>query len=85
MFRLSKQVKLFSQTRKYWTPPKSLNEHKVLIPYPLVCRLESIHQNLLLLSEQTQPINYSSSRTICDEVIKLNESIEQIKKFNKVY
>lgn len=79
-----RNLKHFKQTRNYWVPPTPLNETKVLVPYPLVSKLDQIHQTLKSITK-SQPLSYGSSQVICGEITKLNESIDSIKKFNQVY
>jgi hypothetical protein len=73
-----------TQVQNYWVPPTPLNETKVLVPYPLVAKLDQIHQTLRTITK-SQPLTYGSGQAICGELSKLNDSIEQIKKFNQTY
>jgi hypothetical protein len=65
--------------RNYWVAPIPVDQTKYLIKYPLVSSLESVHA---ILTKTINP-SYASYNDLCvvqEELKKLSNSIEQIKK-----
>lgn len=68
--------------RFYWTV-NNKQTTKFLISQVNLEQLESIQKKLLSLINPYQPTSYNNTQLIYDEVKKLSDSIEQIKKSNK--